>query len=217
MGCSPFVIGIAGGSGSGKTTLAKRLREAIPDHSVIISHDFYYKSNEELSFEERQKLNYDHPDAFDTNRLVEDIKRLKSGQAIDHPTYSFTEHTRTAETVHIDPVPGIIVEGILIFENKALRDLMDIKVFVDTDADVRFIRRLKRDVKKRGRSMESVIEQYMATVKPMHEQFVEPSKRYADLIIPEGGKNVVALHLLIDRIKALINHTTEHNLDEILK
>ena len=212
MNCSPFVIGVAGGTGSGKTTLATKLKAAIADDAIILSHDFYYRDNANIAFEERIKLNYDHPNAFDTDLMIEDIKKLKNGQAIDHPQYSFVTHTRTSDTVHVEPTPVIIVEGILIFENKELLSLMDIKVFVDTDADIRLIRRLTRDVKERGRSLDSVITQYMNTVKPMHEQFVEPSKKNADLIIPEGGENLVALHMLIDRINALINHTTEHEI-----
>jgi len=212
MNCSPFVIGVAGGTGSGKTTLATKLKAAIADDAIILSHDFYYRDNANIAFEERIKLNYDHPNAFDTDLMIEDIKKLKNGQAIDHPQYSFVTHTRTSDTVHVEPTPVIIVEGILIFENKELLSLMDIKVFVDTDADIRLIRRLTRDVKERGRSLDSVITQYMNTVKPMHEQFVEPSKKNADIIIPEGGENLVALHMLIDRINALINHTTEHEI-----
>lgn len=210
MNCSPFVIGVAGGTGSGKTTLATKLQESIAGPSIILSHDFYYCANAEIPFEERVKLNYDHPNAFDTDRMIEDVKRLKGGQAIDHPQYSFVTHTRMQDTVHVEPAPVIIVEGILIFENKELLQLMDIKVFVDADADIRLIRRLTRDVKERGRSLDSVINQYMNTVKPMHEQFVEPSKKNADIIIPQGGENRVALHMLIDRINALINNTTEN-------
>lgn len=212
MDFSPLVIGIAGGSGSGKTTLATKLQKAVAGGSVILSHDFYYRANTEIPFEERLKLNYDHPNAFDTDRMIEDLKKLKRGQAIDRPQYSFVTYTRMSDTVRVEPVPVVITEGLLIFENKELRELMDIKVFVDTDADIRLIRRLMRDVKERGRSLDSVISQYMSTVKPMHEQFVEPSKKNADVIIPQGGKNKVALHMLIDRINALISHTTENSL-----
>lgn len=212
MNCSPFVIGVAGGTGSGKTTLVTKLQQAIAGEAVVLSHDFYYCDNTAIPFEERIELNYDHPNAFDTDLMIEDIKKLKNGQAIDHPQYSFVTYTRTDETVHIEPSPVIIVEGILIFENRDLLDLMDIKVFVDTDADIRLIRRLTRDVKERGRNLDSVITQYMGTVKPMHEQFVEPSKKNADIIIPEGGENMVALHMLIDRINALLNHTTENKI-----
>lgn len=208
MNRSPFVVGIAGGTGSGKTTLATKLQEAAADNAVILSHDYYYKDHHEIPYEERVNLNYDHPNAFDTDLLIEDIRKLKNNQPIEHPIYSFVAHTRLKETVHVEPAPVIILEGILIFENKELLDLMDIKVFVDTDADVRLMRRLVRDVKERGRSLDSVMEQYMNTVKPMHEQFVEPSKKNADIIIPEGGENVVALHMLIDRVDALLRHTT---------
>lgn len=212
MDRSPLVIGIAGGTGSGKTTLANKLKEAIAEDALILSHDFYYRANTELPFEERVKRNYDHPDAFDTDRMIADVKKLKDHQAIDHPEYSFVTHSRTERTIHVEPAPVIILEGILIFENQPLRDLMDIKVFVDADADIRLIRRLLRDVKERGRSLDSVLEQYTSTVKPMHEMFVEPSKRYADIIIPEGGENQVALHMLVDRIRALLHHTTFHDL-----
>jgi len=199
------VIGIAGGTGSGKSTLVKRLQEAFEIADVAtICHDFYYKAHSELTYEERTKLNYDHPDAFDTWLLVEHIKALKEGKAIDCPTYSFVEHNRTEQTLHIEPAKVIIVDGILIFENEELRNAMDIKVYVDTDADVRLARRIMRDVRERGRSMESVITQYTSTVKPMHEQFVEPSKRYADVIIPEGGLNSVAVSMLIQNIRSIV-------------
>jgi len=213
MNCSPFVIGIAGGTGSGKTTLATKLKSAIPEDSIILSHDFYYHANADIPFEQRVMMNYDHPNSFDTDLMIKDIKKLKSGQAIDYGQYSFETYTKTSKTVHLEPTRVIIVEGILIFDNKELLDLMDIKIFVDTDADIRLIRRLTRDVKERNRSLDSVISQYMSTVKPMHEQFVEPSKKYADIIIPQGGENLVALHMLIDRINALINHTTENEIN----
>ena len=199
------VIGVAGGTGSGKSTLVKRLQEAFKNDDVAtICHDFYYKAHPELSYEERTKLNYDHPDAFDTWLMVEHIKALKEGKSIECPTYSFVEHNRAEQTMAVAPSKVIIVDGILIFENKELRDIMDIKVFVDTDADVRLARRILRDVRERGRSMESVISQYTTTVKPMHEQFVEPSKRYADVIIPEGGFNSVAVSMLIQNIRSII-------------
>ena len=200
------VIGVAGGTGSGKSTLVKRLQEAFKNDDVAtICHDFYYKAHPELTYEERTKLNYDHPDAFDTWLMVEHIKALKEGKAVDCPTYSFVEHNRASETIAIKPSKVIIVDGILIFENKELRDMMDIKVYVDTDADVRLARRILRDVRERGRSMESVISQYTTTVKPMHEQFVEPSKRYADVIIPEGGFNSVAVSMLIQNIRSIVD------------
>ena len=212
MDRSPLVVGIAGGTGSGKTTLANKLKAAIAEDALILSHDFYYRANTEIPFEERAKRNYDHPDAFDTDQMITDVKKLKNFQAVDHPEYSFVTHSRTEHTVHVEPAPVIILEGILIFANEQLRDLMDIKVFVDADADIRLIRRLLRDVKERGRSMDSVLQQYTSTVKPMHEKFVEPSKRYADIIVPEGGENHVALHMLVDRIQALLHHTTLHDL-----
>jgi uridine kinase len=184
----------------------KRLQEAFRDEDVAtLCHDFYYKAHPELTYEQRTKLNYDHPAAFDTDMLVEHIRALKSNVPIKHPVYSFVEHNRTAESVLVKPSKVIIVDGILIFENKELRDLMDIKVFVDTDADIRLARRILRDVCDRGRTMQSVIDQYTSTVKPMHEEFVEPSKRYADVIIPEGGFNSVAVGMLIENIRSFIN------------
>lgn len=200
------VIGVAGGTGSGKSTLVKQLQEAFRDDDVAtLCHDYYYKAHSELSYEERTKLNYDHPAAFDTDMLVEHIRALKSNVPIEHPVYSFVEHNRTEERVLVRPSRVIIVDGILIFENEELRNLMDIKVFVDTDADIRLARRILRDVCERGRTMHSVIEQYTNTVKPMHEQFVEPSKRYADVIIPEGGFNSVAVGMLIHNIRSIID------------
>ena len=198
------VIGVAGGTGSGKSTLVKRLQDAFCNDDVAtLCHDFYYKAHPELTYEERTKLNYDHPAAFDTDMLVEHIRALKSNVPIKHPVYSFVEHNRTNDTVVVKPSRVIIVDGILIFEHKELRDLMDIKVFVDTDADLRLARRILRDVCERGRTMQSVIEQYTTTVKPMHEEFVEPSKKYADVIIPEGGFNSVAVDMLIKNIRLL--------------
>ena len=200
------IIGVAGGTGSGKSTLVKRLQEAFRDEDVAtLCHDYYYKAHPELTYEERTKLNYDHPQSFDTDMLVEHIRTLKQNVPIERPVYSFVEHNRTEEKVAVKPSKVIIIDGILIFENKELRDLMDIKVFVDTDADVRLARRILRDVRERGRSMESVINQYTSTVKPMHEEFVEPSKRYADVIIPEGGFNSVAVQMLIQNIRSLLS------------
>jgi len=200
-----MVVGIAGGTGSGKSTLAKRLKESFEGEMVSLSHDYYYKANDNLPYEERTKLNYDHPNAFDTELLIEHIKKLKSGEAIEHPVYSFVQHTRLPESVRVEPARVILVDGILIFENKELCELMDIKVFVDTDADVRIIRRLLRDVEDRGRDLQSVISQYLQTVKPMHEEFVEPSKKRADIIIPEGGFNSVAVDMLLERVRSFIN------------
>lgn len=200
------VIGVAGGTGSGKSTLVKQLQEAFKgDDVATLCHDYYYKAHPELTYDERTKLNYDHPAAFDTGMLVEHIRTLKNNVPIEHPVYSFVEHNRTDERVSVKPSKVIIVDGILIFENKELRELMDIKVFVDTDADIRLARRILRDVCERGRTMQSVIDQYTTTVKPMHEQFVEPSKRHADVIIPEGGFNSVAVGMLIKNIRSLID------------
>jgi uridine kinase len=200
-----IVIGIAGGTGSGKTTLINRIKKEFDNEITILSHDFYYKENSHLPFEERAKLNYDHPNSFETPLMVEHIKQLKKGESIERPVYDFVIHNRKSETETVEPAKVIIVEGILIFENKELLDLFDIKVFIDTDADVRIIRRILRDVRERGRSLDSVINQYLTTVKLMHEEFVEPSKKNADIIIPEGGYNIVALQMLSDRIKALLN------------
>ncbi|NME83439.1 uridine kinase [Clostridium sp. SM-530-WT-3G] len=202
-----MIIGIAGGSGSGKTTIAQKIKDVFGEEVVILCHDYYYKANNQIPLEERKKLNYDHPDSFDTDLLIEQLISLKQGKSINHPVYSFVEHTRLEETVEVKPAKVIIVEGILIFENKQLCDLMDIKVFVDTDADVRIIRRLLRDVKERGRDLDSVVTQYLGTVKPMHEEFVDPSKKRADIIIPEGGANNVALNMLLEKIK---NFIVEH-------
>lgn len=201
-----IVIGIAGGTGSGKSTLIRRIKDEFGDDISILSHDFYYKEHSDIPYEERTKLNYDHPQSFDTDLMIEHVKQLKAGKAIERPVYDFTVHNRRPETVKVKPSKVIIVEGILIFESSELRNLLDIKIFVDTDADVRILRRIVRDVKDRGRTLESVINQYMTTVKPMHEQFVEPSKKYADIIVPEGGYNKVALQMINHRIYALLNH-----------
>ncbi len=200
-----IVIGVSGGSASGKTTVANRIKDEFKESVELLSHDFYYLPQDDLPFEERIKLNYDHPSVFDTERIIQDIKQLKQLQPIERPVYSYKEYTRAAETVTVNPAKVIIVEGFLIYENSELRSLMDIKVFVDTDADERLIRRIIRDVNERGRSLESVITQYINTVKPMHELFVEPFKKYADIIIPRGGKNDVAIDMLLHRIKAIID------------
>ena len=196
-----LVIGIAGGTGSGKTTLMKNLVEHFGDLVTVMSHDNYYKRHDELSYEERCLINYDEPAAFDTSLMAYHLECLRRGEAIDCPVYDYTVHNRSNETVRIEPRPVIIVEGILIFENQPLRDLMDIRIFVDTDADIRLCRRIKRDVNKRGRSVESVLTQYQTTVKPMHDLYVEPSKKYANIVVPEGGKNLVALDMIIGRIQ----------------
>ena len=191
-----LVIGIAGGSGSGKTTLLKNIIATFGPAITVISHDNYYKRHDEMTYEERCKLNYDEPAALETDLMVRQLEQLRRGEEIQCPVYDFTVHNRSDDTILIKPEKVIIVEGILIFENKELRDLMDIKIFVDTDADIRICRRIKRDVNKRGRSLESVILQYQETVKPMHEKYVEPSKKYADIVVPEGGKNLVALAMI---------------------
>ncbi|MGB6267264.1 MAG: uridine kinase [Candidatus Acidiferrales bacterium] len=200
-----LIIGICGGTGSGKTTITGRIIEALPAADVVVlQQDHYYRDEPELPIEKRRKQNYDHPASMDTPLLVEHLKRLRAGLPIERPTYDFANYRRLAETIPIVPHAAIIVEGILIFENAALRELMDIKVFVDTDADLRFIRRLERDIRERGRTMESVVGQYLGTVRPMHMEFVEPSKRYADVIIPEGGYNEVGTDLVIQKIRSLV-------------
>ena len=196
-----LVIGIAGGTGSGKTTLMKNLISTFSGSVTLLSHDNYYRRHDELTYEERCKLNYDEPAALETDLMARHLDALRRGEAVDCPVYDFTVHNLSDETIRINPEKVIIVEGILIFENKALRDLMDVKIFVDTDADVRLCRRIKRDVNKRGRTLESVLEQYQTTVKPMHEKYVEPSKKYANLVVLEGGKNWVALDMIMGRIQ----------------
>jgi uridine kinase len=199
-----LVVGVAGGSGSGKTTVVRRIMETLGETGVVVlEHDRYYRDHPELRLEERAALNYDHPNSLDTDLLVSHLRELRAGQTVDVPVYDFALHARKAETTPIKPGPAIIVEGILIFTDKMLRSLMDVKVFVDTDGDTRFIRRLQRDVAERGRTVDSVIDQYVNTVKPMHLEFVEPSKRYADVIIPEGGHNQVAVDMLLTLIKTL--------------
>lgn len=200
-----IVIGIAGGTGSGKSTMIDLIKKEFDEEITIISHDSYYRRHDDVPFEERKKLNYDHPDAFDTDLMIEHLKKLKAWENIECPVYDYTVHNRTDKTIRLTPSKVVVAEGILIFESKELRDMCDIKIFIDTDADVRIVRRILRDVKDRGRSLESVIGQYLTTVKPMHEQFVEPSKKYADIIVPEGGYNKVALSMIIHRIKALLS------------
>ena len=202
----PLIIGIAGGTGSGKTTLVDRLKEQFGDDISVLAHDSYYAEHHALSLEDRRALNYDHPAAFDTDRMLQDLEDLKVGKPVQVPVYDYTVHDRLEETREVKPNKVILVEGILIFDNKALRALLDIKLFVDTDADVRILRRIHRDVTERSRTLDTVMEQYLKTVKPMHEQFVEPSKRYADIIIPEGGKNTVALMMIMQRIAYHIEH-----------
>lgn len=206
MSSSAFVIGICGGTGSGKTTITNRLSRELADSGVLVlQQDHYYKDLSHLPIEERSQRNFDHPNALDTELFIEHVKKLKEGKSIERPVYDFTQHRRVHETVRLESQPAILVEGILIFENEALRNLMDIKIFVDTDADLRFIRRLARDIRDRGRTLESVVEQYQKTVRPMHLEFVEPSKRYADIIIPEGGHNEVGIDLVLQKVRSLIS------------
>ena len=199
-------IGIAGGTGSGKTTLTEHLSSHFGAEISVVHHDNYYK-RQDLPFEERCKQNYDHPDAFDTDLMIEDLKKLKGVETMPCPVFSYTLHNRTEETLEIRPTKVVIVEGILIFHDPRLRELLDIKIFVETDADVRILRRALRDVEERGRSMQSVVTQYLTTVKPMHEQFVEPSRKYADIVVLEGGYNLVALDMIMQRIA---NHIAEN-------
>ena len=197
----PLIIGIAGGTGSGKTTLVDRLKEQFGDDISVLAHDSYYAEHHDLSLEERRALNYDHPAAFDTDRMIQDLEDLKAGKTVQVPVYDYTVHDRLEETREVKPNKVILVEGILIFDNKALRDLLDIKLFVDTDADVRILRRIHRDVTERSRTLDTVMEQYLKTVKPMHEQFVQPSMRRADIVVLGGGHNLVALEMIFDRIR----------------
>lgn len=201
----PVVIGIAGGSCSGKTSVTRAIYEVFREHSVVvIEQDFYYKDQSHLTFEERLGTNYDHPLAFDNDLLIKHIKKLLVRQPIEKPVYDYVQHTRAEEVIHVEPVDVIILEGILVLEDADLRDLMDIKLFVDTDSDLRIIRRIMRDIKERGRTTDSVIEQYLSAVRPMHNLFIEPTKRYADIIIPEGGDNEVAIDLMVTKIKTIL-------------
>ena len=203
---SPMIIGIAGGTGSGKTTITGTIVERFGDNVTVLYHDDYYKEQHDLTYEERCKTNYDHPDAFDTDLFIRDLDTLRAGKEIASPVYDFTIHDRSDRTKTVRPAPVIIVEGILIFAEPALTDRMDIKIFVDTDADVRILRRLARDVKVRARSIDSVIDQYLGTVKPMHEKYVEPSKKMADIIVLEGGRNAVALDLIMNKIETFLKN-----------
>ncbi|WP_143314823.1 uridine kinase [Clostridium sp. HBUAS56017] len=202
----PILIGITGGSGSGKSTIANEIFESFGGEKIVMmQQDAYYKDQSHLSMEERVKTNYDHPKAFDNTLLVEHLKTLSKGESIEKPIYDFTIHTRSRETIPVEPKEIIIVEGILILEDKRIRDLLDIKVYVDTDADVRIIRRLLRDMEERGRTIDSVVNQYLTVVRPMHFQFTEPTKRFADIIIPEGGHNKVAIDILVTKMKDILN------------
>jgi uridine kinase len=207
-----MIIGICGGTGSGKTTVARRILEDVSaDNIIYLQQDSYYRNLGDLPLELRHRINFDHPDALDNDLFGNHIKALRAGEAIEMPVYNFATHMRRAETIHLDPKPILIIEGILIFVEPALRELMDIKIFVETDDDLRFIRRLQRDVNERGRSVESVINQYLETVRPMHHQFVEPSKRYADVIIPEGGHNSVGIDLIAGKIRAQLQKELKKN------
>jgi uridine kinase len=206
MSSAPVVVGVAGGSGSGKTTVIQRILERVGwDRIAYLPHDAYYKDASHLPASERIHLNFDHPNSLDNALLIEHIHRLVAGRPVDVPVYDFTNYTRSEQVRHVLPSPVVLVEGILVFEDEALRNLMDIKIYVETDPDIRFIRRLQRDLNERGRSVQSVIEQYVSTVRPMHLRFVEPSKRYADIIIPEGGYNDVALEMVIGRLESLLD------------
>jgi uridine kinase len=201
----PIVIGVAGGTGSGKTTVANEILQRVgPERIAYFQHDAYYRDLSHLSSEDRTRVNFDHPDSLETELLIEHVRGLLRGESVEVPIYNFTLHARTVRTRRVVPHRVILIEGILIFVDRALRELMDIRIFVDTDADIRFIRRLRRDMEERGRGLESVISQYLSTVRPMHLEFVEPSKRYANIIIPEGGFNVVALDMIVARIKLMV-------------
>lgn len=205
-----MIIGISGGTGSGKTTVARRILENVSDEQIVfLQQDSYYRNLGDLPLELRHQINFDHPDALDNDLFVNHVKALRAGEAIAMPVYDFSIHTRKVETIHIEPKPILIIEGILVFVDAALRELMDVKIFVDTDDDLRFIRRMQRDVKERGRSVESVVKQYLDTVRPMHRQFVEPSKRHADVIIPEGGYNEVGIDLISGKIRAKLQEELE--------
>jgi uridine kinase len=205
MDRKPVVIGVAGGSGSGKTSVTKAIFDSFQGHSILmIEQDYYYKDQSGLPFEERLKTNYDHPLAFDNDLLIEHIEKLLAREPIKKPVYDYSLHTRSSQVIHVEPKDVIILEGILILEDERLRNLMDIKLFVDTDADIRILRRLQRDIKERGRTVESVIDQYVNVVRPMHNQFIEPTKRYADVIIPEGGHNYVAIDLMVTKIQTIL-------------
>ena len=200
----PKIVGIAGGTGSGKTTLARKIREGLGEASNLIQFDWYYRDLSYLPMKDREDVNFDHPSSLESELLVEHLKMLKNGEGVDVPMYDFKTHSRTSETLHIDPLPVIVVEGILLFCFEPLRDMLDIKIFVDTDADIRAFRRIRRDMRERGRTFDSIRKQYYKTVRPMHLEFVEPSKRYADVIIPEGGSNLIALDLIIERLKQFV-------------
>jgi uridine kinase len=206
----PIVIGVTGGSGSGKTSVSRAILDKFTEVSILLlEQDFYYKDQSELPFEERLKTNYDHPFAFDTDLFIKDLQKLIQYESIEQPVYDYSKHTRSDQVIHREPKEVIIVEGILILEDKRLRDLMDIKVYVDTDDDIRIIRRIKRDMESRGRTLDSVIHQYLTVVKPMHQQFIEPTKKFADIIIPEGGQNQVAIDLMTTKIASILSEKAD--------
>ena len=201
----PYVVGVAGGTGSGKTTVARRIADAVPSHLCgVLAYDHYYADRPDLTYEQRCQLNFDHPGSLETSLLIEHLRQLRAGQAVDSPTYDFKEHRRSTVVRRVEPAPILVVEGILLFSDADLRAEMDLEIFVDTDADIRLLRRIRRDMEQRGRSFESIREQYKTTVRPMHLMFVEPSKRWADVIIPEGGKNTVALDLVVSKVRSLL-------------
>lgn len=202
----PTIIGIAGGSGSGKTSVTRKIMESLQGHSIILlEQDYYYKDQSDKTMEERLQTNYDHPFAFDNDLMIEHLQQLIDRETVDIPTYDYANHTRSSKTITVEPKEVIIIEGIFALENDELRKLMDVKVYVDTDSDIRILRRLSRDIKERGRSMDSVIEQYLSVVRPMHLQFIEPTKRFSDIIIPEGGENMVAIDIITTKIRSLVN------------
>ncbi|MGY3767134.1 uridine kinase [Vagococcus vulneris] len=203
----PIVIGVTGGSGSGKTSVSRSILKALPSHSILLfEQDSYYRDQSHLVFEKRLDTNYDHPLAFDNDLLIEQLQKLIRYESIDKPVYDYEEHTRSQEVIHQEPKEVIILEGILILEDERLRELMDIKVYVDTEDDIRIIRRIKRDMEERGRTLTSIIDQYLSVVKPMHQQFIEPTKKYADIIVPEGGKNQVAIDLLTTKVRSILEN-----------
>lgn len=208
---SPILVGIAGGTGSGKTTVVRRILEAFDEDVICLDMDSYYRDLSEMPKEERRKFNFDHPDAFDTELFIQHLQELSAGKAVKKPVYSFAESVRTADVVEVEPAPIVIVEGILVLADARVRDLLEVKIFVDADDDIRFIRRLERDVAERGRTLESVISQYQRTVRPMHYSFVEPSKRYADVIIPRGGKNDIAINMVVADITSRLTHIKVRN------
>jgi uridine kinase len=205
-GARAFTIGVAGGTGSGKTTVSRRIWEAVGRERIAyLQHDNYYMNQSHLTPEERARTNYDHPDSLETSLMVRHLRELRAGRPVDIPMYDFSVHNRAKETLRVNPAKVILVEGILIFTEPALRELMDMRIFVDTDADIRFIRRLRRDMVERGRSLDSIVQQYLGTVRPMHLEFVEPSRRYADIIVPQGGDNRAAMEMIVSRIQALLS------------